>query len=106
MFKGNHRKQNRFFSLLFTDQQYELIMTRLVLTSDINLLISLIKTNLNEQNYHNFIYFIQNELNDKNDFEKIINFIVDIFDNQLLSIEQTFEISNLIFGHSKLNHKT
>ena len=99
-------KQNRFFSVLLTDQQYELVMTRLASTSDINLLINLMKTNLNEQNYHNFIYFIQNELNDKNDFEKIINFIVDTFDNQLLSIEQTLEISNLIFRHSKLNYKT
>ena len=99
-------KQNRFFSLIFTDEQYKLIMIGLTSTLSINILINLIKTDLNEQNYFNFIDFIQNKLNDKNDFEKIINLIIYTFDDQVLSIKQTLEISNLIFQHSKLNHKT
>ncbi|CAF1447150.1 unnamed protein product, partial [Rotaria sordida] len=71
----------------------------------INELINIIKTNLNEENFLNLIHFIQNDLNDKNDFEKIIHFILYTFDNEFLSIEQTLQISNFIFQHTKLNNK-
>ncbi|CAF3437622.1 unnamed protein product [Rotaria sp. Silwood1] len=99
-------KQTKFFSLLLTEQQYKLILSRLTSISNIDQLINLIKTNLNKENFLNLIHFIQNELNDKNDFEKLINFILYTFDNEFLSIEQTLEISNLIFQHKKLNNKT
>ncbi|CAF3890479.1 unnamed protein product, partial [Rotaria sordida] len=99
-------QQTNFFSLLLTEKQYKLIQSRLILKSNINELINLIKTNLNEENFLNLIHFIQNDLNDKNDFEKLINFILYTFDNEFLSIEQTLQISNLIFQHTKLNNKT
>ena len=81
-------------------------MTRSNSISDIDPLINLLKTDLNEKNYSNLINFIENNLKDKNDFDKIINFILSTFDNQFLSIEQTLYISNLIIQHSKLNNKT
>jgi hypothetical protein len=99
-------KQTEFFLLLLTEQQYQLISSRLISISNIDSLIDLIKTDFNEKNWMNLIDFIQNELNDKNDFQKIIDFIIGTFDQQILSIEQTFQITNLIFHHSKLNNKT
>jgi len=81
-------------------------MSRLTSTSSIDPLIDSIKTNLNEKNFFNLIHFIENELKDKIDFEKLINFLLYTFDNEFLSIEQTLQISNLIFQHTKLNNKT
>jgi len=81
-------------------------MLRLTSTSNIDPLINLIKTDFNEKNFINLINFIENELKDKIDFEKIINFLLYTFDNEFLSIEQTLQISNLIFQHTKLNNKT
>jgi len=104
--KTIREKHTDVFSLLLTEQQSQLINSRLISTSNIDSLIDLIKTDLNEKNWMNLIGFIQNELNDKNDFQKIINFIISTFDNQVLSIEQTLQISNLIFQHSKMNNKS
>jgi len=81
-------------------------MLRLTSTSNIDPLINLIKTDFNEKNFINLINFIENELQDKIDFEKIINFILYTFDNEFLTIEQTLKISNLIIQHKKLNNKT
>ncbi|CAF3633749.1 unnamed protein product [Rotaria sp. Silwood1] len=100
------KKETNFFSLCLTKQQYKLITSRLTLILNIDVLINLLQTNLNENNFSNLIYFIQNELKQKDDFNKLISFLIYTFDNEFLSIEQTLQISNLIFQHSKLNNKT
>ncbi|CAF2201932.1 unnamed protein product [Rotaria magnacalcarata] len=97
-------KQRIFFSLLLSEQQYELITSRSTVTSDIDLLISLLKTDLNESNFSNLIYFIQNRLKQKPDFRKLIHFLIYSFDNEFLSIRQTLQILNLIVRYSKLNN--
>ncbi|CAF3559986.1 unnamed protein product [Rotaria socialis] len=97
-------KQRILFSLLLSEQQYELITSPSTVTSNIGVLISLLKTDLNESNFSNLIYFIQNRLKQKPDFRKLINFLIYSFDNEFLSIRQTLQISNLIFRYSKLNN--
>ncbi|CAF3369568.1 unnamed protein product, partial [Rotaria socialis] len=97
-------KQIIFFPLLLSEQQYELITSPSTVTSNIGVLISLLKTDLNESNFSNLIYFIQNRLKQKPDFRKLINFLIYSFDNEFLSIRQTLQISNLIFRYSKLNN--
>lgn len=94
-------KQNKFFSLFLTEQQYQLIQSRLALTSNIDPLIHLIKTDLNKENFQNLISFIENELKEKNDLEKLINFILYTFDEKCLTIEQTLQIINLILQKNK-----
>jgi hypothetical protein len=69
-------------------------------------LIDLIKTDFNEANWKNLIGFIQNELNDKDDFQAIVNFVLETFDKQILSIERTLQMTNLIIQHTKLNNKS
>ena len=99
-------KQRDFFQLLLTEQQYQLITTRRTSTSDINGLIELVKTNLNEKNWMNLMDFIQNELSEKNDFGELIKFLLHTFDYELLSIEQALQITNLLFEHPKLNNQS
>ncbi|CAF4605902.1 unnamed protein product, partial [Rotaria sp. Silwood2] len=54
-------KQTNFFSLLLTKQQYELISSCPILILNIDILINLVKINLNDNNFSNLINFIQNE---------------------------------------------
>jgi len=101
-------KQTNFFLSLLTEHQFALIVTRLTetKTSNVDLLINTLKSNLNKTNFEHLIEFIRNDVKDKDDLEKLINFVVYTFDEQFLSIEQTIQLVNLIYSHSKLTNKT
>ncbi|UJR38217.1 hypothetical protein I4U23_030890 [Adineta vaga] len=95
-------KQREFFSYFLSEQQHKLILSRLTTSlSNLDLLIESIQTNMNETNYENLIHFIENDLKDKNDLDKLFNFILSTFDNQCLTITQTLQLSNLVIQHAK-----
>ena len=96
-------KENNFITSLLTEQQYQFVISRLTLTSNIDPLIDLIKINLNEKNFLNLINFIKNDLNEKIDFEKLINFILYTFDEQCLNIEQTLKNNKFNYSTYKIS---
>ncbi|CAF3201556.1 unnamed protein product [Rotaria socialis] len=99
-------QKRNYFSSVLSEQQYKLILTRLTPILNVDSLIDILKTNLNQINFSNLIDFIKNELKHQDDFEKLIHFLLYTFDNEFLSIEQTLEISNLIYNHSNFNNKS
>ena len=99
-------KQTDFFTLLLTKQQCELITTRLIIASDIDPLINSLQTNVNEKNFSNLIDFIEKKLTDKNDFPKLINFLLSTFDQKCLSIEQMIQLYLVLMMPSKKKTKS
>ncbi|CAF2799963.1 unnamed protein product [Rotaria sp. Silwood2] len=97
--------QTNFFSLLLTEQQYKLITSRSASIVTVDTLMNILIIDLNESHFSNLIHFIQNKLKQETDFTKLTSFLIYTFDNEFLSIEQTYELSNLIFQHSKLDNE-
>lgn len=99
-------KQTDFFLSLLTEEQFALIVSRLTISSDLDPLLHSLKTDFKAQTFENLMEFIRNELKEKEDLDKLVNFILNTFDQEFLSIEQTIQLTNSVLHHPKFTNKT
>ena len=96
-------KRKEFFSSLLTEQQLQLIRSRLgQSTVEIDSLLA----DPSEANFQSLVKFVEGKLKDKSYSSKLIELILSTFDRQCLSLEQTRQLTTILHQHGQWDDKS